>query len=128
MSTIRDSDNEKRVMLVFNSAYTFEYLNKYGLGIFIQSRDSMHFFDSVLHVNPVASLQYESENQGNYTKPGIQQFDTHNFVLEGRVSQYRFLNKFKLNLFLEKSKFNELETESIFKILNFLSKYKFKNK
>ena len=100
MSTIRDSDNEKRVMLVFNSAYTFEHLNKYGLGIFIQSRDSMHFFDSVLHVNPVASLQYESENQGNYTKPGIQQFDTHNFVLEGRVSQYRFLNKFKFINFI----------------------------
>jgi glycosyltransferase involved in cell wall biosynthesis len=60
----------------------------------------MHFFNSVLHVNPVASLQYESENQGNYTKPRIHQFDTHNFVLEGRVSQYKFLNKFKFINFI----------------------------
>jgi glycosyltransferase involved in cell wall biosynthesis len=100
MSTSRGSDSEKRVMLVFNSAYTFEHLKKYGLGIFIQSRDSMHFFNSVLHVNPVASLQYESENQDNYKKPCVLQFDTHNFVLEGRVSQFKFLNKFKFINFI----------------------------
>ena len=45
-------------MLVFHSAYTYDYLKAYGMEIFVQGRDAGDFFKEILTVSPVASLQY----------------------------------------------------------------------
>jgi len=87
-------------MLVFHSAYTFEYLKKYGMDIFVQSRDGGHFFDSVLTVSPIASLQYEINDLRRISAPEFQRLDSYNIILEGRVARFGILKKFKRLNFL----------------------------
>jgi glycosyltransferase involved in cell wall biosynthesis len=87
-------------MLVFHSAYTFDYLKKYGMEIFVQSRDAGHFFDSVLTVSPIASLQYEINDSRKVSAPEFQRLDDCNVILEGRVARFGILKKFKRLNFL----------------------------
>jgi len=87
-------------MLVFHSAYTFDYLKKYGMEIFVQSRDAGHFFDSILTVSPIASLQYEINDSRKVSAPEFQRLDDCNVILEGRVARFGILKKFKRLNFL----------------------------
>ena len=90
-----------RRMLVFHSAYTVRYLRKYGLEIFVQSRDAGHCFNSILTVSPLASLQYEADDPERFSQPELYQLDNRNYVIEGRVGRFEGLNKAKfLNFFL----------------------------
>lgn len=86
--------NAKR-MLVFHSAYTFEDIKKLGLEIFVQSRDAGYFFEKILTVSPVASLQYRQEDPRQISSPEFFQLDERNLVLEGRLAQFYFLKRFK---------------------------------
>jgi glycosyltransferase involved in cell wall biosynthesis len=83
-------------MLVFHSAYTFRDLKKLGLEIFVQSRDAGYFFDSILTVSPVASLQYQPDDPRQISSPEFFQLDDRNFILEGRIARFRFLKRFKI--------------------------------
>lgn len=87
-------------MLVFHSAYTFEDLKNLGLEIFVQSRDRGNFFEKILTVSPVASLQYQPEDPRQFSSPEFFQLDDRNLVLEGRLARFHFLKKFKILNFI----------------------------
>ena len=87
-------------MLVFHSAYTYDYLKAYGMEIFVQGRDAGNFFYEILTVSPVASLQYPKEDVRNYSKPEFFHLDPKNQILEGKIARYRFLSKFSALNFL----------------------------
>ena len=80
-------------MLVFHSAYTYDYLKAYGMEIFVQGRDAGDFFKEILTISPVASLQYPENDSRIYSKPEFFKLDPKNQILEGRITQYRFLRK-----------------------------------
>ena len=80
-------------MLVFHSAYTYDYLKAYGMEIFVQGRDAGNFFNEILTVSPVASLQYLKDDARIYSKPEFFELDAKNRILEGKIAQYRFLSK-----------------------------------
>ena len=81
----------QKKMLVFHSAYTFDYLTRYGLEIFVFARDAAKFFDKILTVSPIASLQYD-KSQGNiYSRPEYFVLDDRNTILEGRFSRFKSL-------------------------------------
>jgi glycosyltransferase involved in cell wall biosynthesis len=82
-------------MLVFHSAYTFENLKKLGLEIFVQSRDGGYFFEKILTVSPVASLQYQPDDPKRISSPEFFQLDDRNIILEGRLERFHFLKRFK---------------------------------
>jgi len=90
----------EKKMLVFHSAYTYDFLKKYGMEIFVQARDAGCFFDQVLTVSPVANLQYKVDDFRNFTKPELFQLDPRNVVLEGKTSRYRILKKLPVLNFL----------------------------
>ena len=54
-------------MLVFHSAYTYDYLKTYGMEIFVQGRDAGGVFKEILTVSPVASLQYPKDDARVYS-------------------------------------------------------------
>jgi len=85
--------HSKPRMLVFHSAYTYDYLKKYGMEIFVQARDAGDFFQEVLTVSPIASLQYSKLDDRNYSKPEFFKLDSKNRILEGRVARYRCLRR-----------------------------------
>jgi glycosyltransferase involved in cell wall biosynthesis len=87
-------------MLVFHSAYTMDYLTKFGMHIFVQSRDAGHFFDSVLTVSPVASLQYPPDDPRIFSTPQLLKLDNYNDILEGRAGRFRQLRNIKILNFL----------------------------
>ena len=80
-------------MLDFHSAYTYEYLKVSGMEIFVQARDAGNFFQEILTVSPLASLQYDKDDLKNYSKPQYFTLDSKNRILEGRVARYQFLRK-----------------------------------
>ena len=80
-------------MLVFHSAYTYDYLKAYGMEIFVQGRDAGDFFKEILTISPVASLQYPEDDSRIYSKPEFFELDAKNRILEGRIARYRFLRK-----------------------------------
>lgn len=83
-------------MLVFHSAYTFEDLKKLGLEVFVQSRDGGNFFEKILTVNPVASLQYKPEDSRHTSSPEFFRLDDRNLILEGRLARFHFLKRFTI--------------------------------
>jgi len=87
-------------MLVFHSAYTYDYLKAYGMEIFVQGRDAGDFFNEILTVSPVASLQYPKDDARFYSKPEFFELDSKNRILEGRIARYLFLRKFPALNFL----------------------------
>ncbi len=88
-------------MLVFHSAYTFEYLKEFGMEIFVQARDAGNLFEEVLTVSPIANLQYGPENPLHFSKPMFYSLDSKNIILEGKTSRFRILKRFPvLNFFL----------------------------
>ncbi len=88
-------------MLVFHSAYTYDFIKKYGLDIFVTSRDASGVFQDVLTVSPIASLQYDKNDNRHFSKPEIFYLDDRNLIIEGKVARYRFLKRFpKLNFLI----------------------------
>jgi glycosyltransferase involved in cell wall biosynthesis len=87
-------------MLVFHSAYTFDYLKEYKLEVFVKSRDAADFFEEILTVSPIASLQYKKLDPRNFSKPDIFNLDDKDTILEGKIARYQFLSRFKKVNFL----------------------------
>jgi glycosyltransferase involved in cell wall biosynthesis len=87
-------------MLVFHSAYTFDFLKEFGMEIFVQSRDAGNFFESVLTVSPIATLQYPQNDPRIFSEAELLALDSHNTILEGRVGRYKALRRFKLLNFI----------------------------
>lgn len=87
-------------MLVFHSAYTFDFLKKFGMEVFVQSRDAGNYFESVLTVSPIATLQYAQNDPRIFSEAEFLHLDEHNTILEGRIGRYKVLQSFKLLNFL----------------------------
>ena len=87
-------------MLVFHTAYTHKQLIDLGLEIFVESRDAGRFFEKVITVNPIASLQYVN-GQDFFGSPETFYLDERNMIIEGKTARYHFLLRFEaLNFFL----------------------------
>lgn len=92
---------KKEVLLVFNTAYTFEQIKKRHLEVFIRARNPNHYFSHVITVNPLASLQYEKSATETFGSARKFIMDSENTIIEGRVARIRLLSKFpKINFFL----------------------------
>jgi glycosyltransferase involved in cell wall biosynthesis len=89
-----------RKLLVFNSAYTFHDIKSRGLEVFISARDAGEFFDSVLTVSPIASLQYSVTSSDRFGKAKLFKLDARNTILEGKISRFHLPEKFKIIDFL----------------------------
>ena len=89
-----------RKLLVFHSAYTFDDIRSKGLEVFISARDAGEFFDSVLTVSPIASLQYSSNSSDRFGKAKYFQLDSRNTILEGKISRFHLPDKFRIIDFL----------------------------
>jgi len=87
-------------MLVFHSAYTYDFLRDHGLEIFVESRDAGNFFNEVLTVSPIANLQYTETDLRNFTGPELFTLDSKNLIIEGKISRFRSLKGFPLLDFL----------------------------
>jgi glycosyltransferase involved in cell wall biosynthesis len=69
--------------------------------IFVQARDAGNFFEEILTVSPLATLQYPRDSDRHYSKPEFFVLDEKNKILEGRIGRYSFLSKFSVfNFFL----------------------------
>ena len=87
-------------MLVFHSAYTYDFMKQYGMEVFVQARDAGNFFEEILTVSPLATLQYPKNSNCHYSKPEFFNLDQKNRILEGRITRYRFLRRVpSLNFF-----------------------------
>ncbi len=82
--------------MVFHSAYTFDDLKERGLEIFMTSRDAGEFFEEVLTVSPVASLQYPNDDVRILGRPEFMRMDERNLILEGKIGRFNVLRKFKI--------------------------------
>ncbi len=89
-----------RKLLVFHSAYTFDDIRSRGLEVFISARDAGEFFDSVLTVSPIASLQYSATRSDRFGKAKYFQLDSRNTILEGKISRFHLPEKFRIVDFL----------------------------
>lgn len=96
----KDRNLLHRSMIVFHSAYSFRQIKSQGLEIFVSARDATNFFDSVLTVSPVASLQYETSDPARFSPPELFTMDSKNIILEGRVGRFKVLEKFKIINFI----------------------------
>jgi len=87
-------------MLVFHTAYTHKQLIDLGLEIFVQSRDAGKFFEKIITVNPIASLQYVN-GQNLFGSPETFYLDDRNIIIEGKTARFDFLQRFEaINFFL----------------------------
>jgi|688.fasta_scaffold217251_2 glycosyltransferase involved in cell wall biosynthesis len=82
-------------MLVFHSAYTFQDIQARNLEIYITSKDAGKFFESVLTVSPVASLQYTAQNPLLFGRPDFYELDGRNTVIEGKTQRFKVFSKLK---------------------------------
>ena len=73
-------------MLVFHSAYTFEDIKARSLEVYVTSKDAGKFFETILTVSPIASLQYAAEHPLLFGKPDFYELDSRNAILEGKTS------------------------------------------
>jgi glycosyltransferase involved in cell wall biosynthesis len=89
-----------RKLLVFHSAYTFDDIRTRGLEVFISARDAGEFFDSVLTVSPIASLQYPSTRSDRFGKANYFQLDSRHTILEGKISRFKLPEMFRIVDFL----------------------------
>jgi len=92
-------DSSKK-LLVFHSAYTFDDIKSRGLEVFVSARDAGEFFDSVLTVSPIASLQYSPNRCDRFGKAKFFQLDHRNTILEGKISRFHLPEKFRIVDFL----------------------------
>ena len=88
-------------MLVFHSAYTFHDIKARNLEVYVTSKDAGKFFESVLTVSPIASLQYAVQNPLLFGKPDFYELDGRNTIIEGKTQRFKVFSKFeKLNFVL----------------------------
>jgi glycosyltransferase involved in cell wall biosynthesis len=81
----------RKVLLVFDTAYTYRHIKSNGLEIFVESRNAAQIFDETLTINPIASLQSENPLQKVYGRPKHFKLDEKNYILEGNVARFEFL-------------------------------------
>ena len=86
---------EAKKMLVFHSAYTFDDLKNRGLEIYVTSKDAGEFFEKVLTVSPIASLQYPENGTREFGPPKFYYLDERNVILEGKIERFRSLHRLK---------------------------------
>ena len=91
----------KQNLLVFHTAYNYKTILKFGLEIFITSRNASKVFDKVITINPVSDLQNYISDEGLDFRPRAFNLDETNLVIEGFSKRYAVLNNWpKLNFIL----------------------------
>lgn len=82
-------------MLVFHSAYTFADIKARSLEVYVTSKDSGKFFESILTVSPIASLQYSAQHPLLFGKPNFYELDRRNTILEGKTQRFKLIKRWK---------------------------------
>lgn len=82
-------------MLVFHSAYTFDDIKVRSLDIYVTSKDAGEFFESILTVSPIASLQYAAQHPLLFGKPDFYELDGRNTIIEGKIQRFKFIKGWK---------------------------------
>ena len=82
-------------MLVFHSAYTFDDIKARSLEVYVTSKDAGKFFDSILTVSPIASLQYAAQHPLLFGRPDFYELDGRNTILEGKTQRFKLIKRWK---------------------------------
>lgn len=92
---------EKRFMLVFDSAYTYEMMIQRNLSVLVTSRDLEGYFDHIWTVHPVASIVLPPSSLKRYGAPQVYQLNERHTIIEGKLGRYKGLSWLApLNFFL----------------------------
>lgn len=90
---LKDFSSE-RTLLVFHTAYTFDFIVEQGLEIFVTNRDATDFFTKVITVNAISDLQ-AAQGKPRHFKPRVYVLDDKNIVVEASSSRFHSLTRFR---------------------------------
>ena len=90
------SNSKKRNMLIFDTAYTYEFLIERNLTEFVTSRDVGGYFDHVWTVHSVASLFCSPSSGLRYGRPVIRKLNNRHTHIEGKIGRFDKLAWFPL--------------------------------
>ena len=94
------SKGQKRFMMVFDTAYTYEFLIERNLLAFVTSKDIDGYFDHVWTVNAVASLFSPSSSGLRYGRPVVRELAKGHTHIEGKIGRFEKLAWFAALNFL----------------------------
>lgn len=87
-------------MMVFDTAYTYEFLIQRNLSIFATSKDIDGYFNHVWHVHAVASLFCPASSGLRYGRPVVRELNERHTHIEGKIGRFEKLAWFPLLNFL----------------------------
>jgi glycosyltransferase involved in cell wall biosynthesis len=83
----------RKVLLVFHTAYTYQIIKDLGLEIFVTARNSAEVFDLAITVNPLADLQTYKGHKIPRKSPGKYLLDDKNIIIEGYSGRFSALER-----------------------------------
>ena len=87
----------KGTLLVIHTAYPFAVISERKMAEFLTMRDESQYFERVIHLNPVASIQNEVNNVIETGKSTVNLLDSRNMVVDGCVNRFN-LKRFFLSI------------------------------
>lgn len=88
-------------MMVFDTAYTYEFLIQRNLSTFVTSKDIHGYFDHVWTVHAVASLFCPASSGLRFGRPVVREFNERHTHIEGKIGRFEKLAWFSaLNFIL----------------------------
>lgn len=91
---------QDRNMMVFDTAYTYEFMIERSLSVFVTSKDLDGYFDHVWTVHAVAGLFCPASSGLRYGRPVIRKLNDRHMHIEGKIGRFEKLAWFPLLNFL----------------------------
>lgn len=90
----------KRYMIVFDTAYTYEFMIQRDLSVLVTSKDIDGYFDHVWTVHAVASLFFPASSELRYGRPVVRQLNERHTHIEGKIGRFKSMAWFPALNFL----------------------------
>jgi glycosyltransferase involved in cell wall biosynthesis len=94
------TNEQKRHMLVLDTAYTYDFLTQRKLTRFVTSKDCNGYFDHVWTVHAVASLFYPTSSGLRFGRPVVRELIEGHTHIEGKIGRFENLSWFPLLNFI----------------------------
>ena len=91
---------QKRHMLVLDTAYTHDFLTQRKLTRLVTSKDVNGYFDHVWTVHAVASLFFSASSGLRFGRPVVRELSEGHTHIEGKIGRFEKLSWFPLLNFL----------------------------
>jgi len=80
-------------LLVFQTAYTYDEMEKRNLSIFFTSKDLGGYFKKVITVHPIANYGKMLESHSLFAKPRLITHNDRHLFIEGSIARFKILRK-----------------------------------